>query len=191
MARPDDLHQLPAGLPVPVDDGACAHLLGMAVPALSLPSTAGGAVDLAAATQALTVIYAYPRTGVPDREAPGGNAAWDLIPGARGCTPQSCAYRDHHAELVRAHAQVFGLSTQTPDYQAEMAGRLHLPFAVLSDADLRLTRALRLPTFFVEGMELLKRLTLLCEGGRVVHVRYPVFPSDQDAAEVMRWLAAR
>jgi peroxiredoxin len=180
-----DLSTLPADLPVPVDDGACDHLVGMNVPAIALPSTAGRRVVLAETGRPRTVVYAYPRTGVPGEPLPDG---WDLIPGARGCTPQSCSFRDHHAELLDLGAEVFGLSTQTTAFQQEMAARLHLPFEVLSDADLRLAEALRLPTFEVAGMTLIKRLTLVLQGGRIEHVFYPVFPPDQSAAQTIAWL---
>jgi peroxiredoxin len=184
MAR--DLGTLPADLPVPVDDGACDHLVGMSVPAIALPSTAGGSVVLAHAGRPRTVVYAYPRTGVPGEPLPEG---WDQIPGARGCTPQSCAFRDHHQQLLEMGAEVYGLSTQTTAFQGEMAARLHLPFAVLSDADLELTRALRLPTFEAAGMTLIRRLTLILQGGRIEHVFYPVFPPDQSAAQTLAWAA--
>lgn len=186
MPRSDDLHSLPANLPVPVDDGACAHLPGAIVPPIALPATSGGAITLAT-LPGRTVVYAYPRTGVPDRDPPAG---WDLVPGARGCTPQSCAYRDHHAELRALGAQVFGLSTNPTDYQQEAASRLHLPFALLSDHELHLTHALHLPTFEIGSMTLLKRFTLILREGRIEHVRYPVFPTDQDADQVIAWLQA-
>jgi peroxiredoxin len=182
-----DLGALPAGLPVPVDDGACDHLAGMSVPAIPLMSTAGRDVVLADTGQPRTVVYVYPRTGEPDRPSPEG---WDMIPGARGCTPQSCSFRDHHQELLALGAEVYGLSSQTIAYQQEMVARLHLPFEVLSDADLRLTRALRLPTFEVEGMILIKRLTLILQGGRIEHVLYPVFPPDRSAEQTINWLRA-
>ena len=176
---------LPPDLPRPIDDGAAAHLVGLAMPKVSLPSTSGRQVDLAGLKGTRTVIYAYPMTGVPGKPLPEG---WDMIPGARGCTPQSCSFRDHHAELAVLGADVFGLSTQTTDYQREMSERLHLPFEVLSDADFELTEALRLPTFEADGMRLLKRLTLIVRDGRVEHVLYPVFPPNESAAEVMAWL---
>jgi peroxiredoxin len=182
-----DLGTLPADLPVPVDDGACDHLIGLRVPAIALPSTAGRDVVLAETGRPRTVVYAYPRTGEPDKPSPDG---WDMIPGARGCTPQSCSFRDHHQELLDLGAEVFGLSTQTTAYQHEMAARLHLSFEVLSDADLRLTKALRLPTFEVAAMTLIKRLTLVLQGGRIEHVFYPVFPPDQSAAQTLAWLRA-
>ena len=190
MTRSDDLYTLPAGLPVPVDDGACDHLPGLELPDLALPATSGRAVELRSLGPGWTVLYCYPRTGVPDEDPPGGLAAWDAIPGARGCTPQSCSYRDHHGELRDLGAQVFGLSTQTTSYQREMADRLHLPFAVLSDAELRFATALRLPTFTVAGFTLIQRLTLLVRGGRIDKFFYPVFPSDADAPRVVEWLRA-
>jgi peroxiredoxin len=185
MAR--DFTSLPADLPVPVDDGACDHLVGMSVPATALPSTAGRDVALAQTGRPRTVVYAYPRTGVPGEPLPDG---WDMIPGARGCTPQSCSFRDDHQELLDLGAEVFGLSTQTTAFQQEMAARLHLPFEVLSDAGLRFAKALRLPTFQVAGMTLIRRLTLILQGGRIEHVFYPVFPPDQSAAQTIAWLRA-
>ena len=131
------------------------------------------------------MIYCYPRTGRPGEPLPDG---WDAIPGARGCTPQSCAFRDHHRELADLGAEVYGLSTQTTDYQREMAERLHLPFEVLSDARFALTDALRLPTFEVDGMRLIKRLTLIVRNQRIEHVLYPVFPPNESAAQVIDWL---
>jgi peroxiredoxin len=176
---------LPPDLPVPVDDGAADHLTGTALPHVSLYSTAGRMVDLPRLNAARTIIYCYPMTGVPGKPLPPG---WDLIPGARGCTPQTCGFRDHLEELRDLNAEVFGLSTQTTEYQREMANRLHLPFEILSDADWKLSHALRLPTFEVEGMRLLKRLTLVIREGRIEHVFYPVFPPNESAAEVVKWL---
>ncbi len=187
MARSDDVYKLPDNLPVPVDDGACRHLPGMRLPAVSLSSTAGGLVDLSA-LRGTVVIYAYPRTGEPDKDPPPG---WDAIPGARGCTPQSCAFRDHHQELRALGASVYGLSTQTTAYQREMVERLHLPFPVLSDARLKLVRALKLPTFTVEGMVLIKRLTLIIDDATISKVFYPVFPPDKNADKVIAWLSTR
>ncbi len=188
MARTDDVYKLPADLPIPTDDGACRHLPGSRLPPVSLPSTAGGALDLST-LRGTVVIYCYPRTGDPNKNPPAG---WDAIPGARGCTPQSCAFRDHYRELrALGVAAVYGLSTQTTDYQKEMAERLHLPFPVLSDAKLELTRALKLPTFTIEGMTLIKRLTLIVDDGVVTKVFYPVFPPDKNAGEVIAWLSAR
>jgi peroxiredoxin len=182
-----DYSALPSDLPRPLDDGACRHLPGMRMPNLSLTSTAGRTVNVGVLPPGRTVIYCYPMTGVPGRPLPAG---WDLIPGARGCTPQSCGFRDHYRELGELGAGVFGLSTQTTDYQREMAERLNLPFEVLSDADLAFARALTLPLFEVEGMQLIKRLTLLVRDGRIEHVFYPVFPPDRSAAEVIDWLRA-
>jgi peroxiredoxin len=176
--------ELPSDLPVPIDDGACDHLAGRRLPSLALPATTGPAVDLST-LPGRTVVYAYPRTGQPDRP-PGPD--WDAIPGARGCTPEACAFRDHHAELVDLGAEVFGLSTQTSEYQREAALRLQLPFALLSDSELALTHALDLPTFSYEGQTLLRRLTLVVLDGRIEHVFYPVFPPDSHATEVVAWL---
>jgi peroxiredoxin len=186
VARTDDLFELPADLPVPVDDGACDHLPGMRVPPITLRSTSGRWVGVSELT-GRTVVYCYPRTGEPDRDPPPG---WNEIPGARGCTPQTCAFRDHHAEIRSLGAEVFGLSTQTTRYQREMVERLHVPFEVLSDADLLMARALRLPTFSAEGITLVKRLTLIVSDGVIEHVMYPVFPPDRNAADVIRWLEA-
>jgi peroxiredoxin len=182
-----DLYHLPENLPVPVDDGACDHLAGLEVPSIALPSTAGRLIDLASQL-GTTVVYCYPRTGRPDQPIPAG---WDDIPGARGCTPQSCAFRDHYRELQVLGAQVFGLSSQDTDYQREAVQRLHLPFELLSDANLDFARALQLPTFEVEGMTLIKRLTLVIADGRIVKVFYPVFPPDKNADEVVAWLSER
>jgi peroxiredoxin len=176
---------LPSDLPRPVDDGTCDHLVGLAMPPVRLPSTAGRLVDLETLAAPRTVIYCYPRTGRPGEPLPDG---WDTIPGARGCTPQSCAFRDHHAELADLGAEVYGLSTQTTDYQREMAKRLHLPFEVLSDERCAFVDALRLPTFEVDGMRLVKRLTLIVRDQRIEHVFYPVFPPDQSADQVASWL---
>lgn len=176
-----------SSLPVPQDDGAARHLPGICIPSIPLAATDGTTVDLSRLA-ARTVVYAYPRTGRPDEPNPEG---WDLIPGARGCTPQSCAFRDHFAELKSLGiAHLFGLSTQHTAYQREMAERLHLPFPVLSDQSMALTRALRLPTFETHGMILLKRLTLILRDGRVEHVFYPVFPPDRNAEQVAAWLAS-
>jgi peroxiredoxin len=179
------MYSLPADLPVPVDDGAARHLPGRRVPALALPSTAGRLVQLYALGSGWTVLFCYPRTGHPDEPGP---PEWDAIPGARGCTPQACSYRDRHAEMRGLGAQVFGVSTQSTAYQQEMAERLHLPYEVLSDADFRLTEALALPTFEAGGMRLLKRLTLLVQAGRIEACFYPVFPPDADAEHVLGWL---
>jgi peroxiredoxin len=182
------LGTLPADLPVPVDDGACDHLAGMRVPAIALPSTGGREVVLAEAGAPRAVVYIYPRTGVPGQALPDG---WDAIPGARGCTPQSCSFRDHFADLkALGVAQVFGLSTQDADYQREAVERLRLPFPILSDVELKLTRAIDLPTFAVAGMILLKRMAWVIDDGVVTKVFYPVFPPDKSAGEVIAWLKA-
>lgn len=187
MARSDSVYELPPDLPAPSDDGACAHLVGLAVPPLALPATDGRQVELAA-LPGRTVVYCYPRTGRPDQELPSG---WNAIPGARGCTPEACGFRDHYAELQALGATVFGLSTQDTDYQREAAERLHLPFPLLSDAELRFTTALRLPTFEVDGMTLINRLTLVLRDGVIEHVFYPVFPPDTHAEAVLAWLVAQ
>jgi peroxiredoxin len=188
--KPDTAHDpnlLPAGLPVPSDDGAARHLAGIRLPSIALPATDGNEVDLARLASR-TVVYIYPRTGQPGVASPDG---WDAIPGARGCTPQSCSFRDHFAELKSLGvAHLFGLSTQDTAYQREAVDRLHLPFAILSDAGLRLTRALGLPTFTVAGMTLLKRMALVIDDGGVAKVFYPVFPPDENAAVVVAWLRA-
>lgn len=185
MAGKESFYELPPHLPIPVDDGACRHLSGLRVPSVPLPSTAGRVVDLGALA-GWTVVYCYPRTGRPGEESPQG---WDAIPGARGCTPQSCAFRDHHPELEALGARVFGLSAQTTEYQQEAAARLRLPFELLSDTDLAFARALRLPTFRLDSMTLIKRLTLVLRGGQVTKVFYPVFPPDTNAQDVIAWLA--
>jgi peroxiredoxin len=176
---------LPADLPVPQDDGAAAHLTGARLPDLSLPATDASTVNLGRLT-GRTVVYIYPRTGRPGQAPPTG---WDAIPGARGCTPQSCSFRDHFAELKRLGvAQLYGLSTQDTAYQHEAVERMHLPFAILSDADLNLTRALNLPTFKVDGMTLIKRMAWVIDDGVITKVFYPVFPPDKSAEEVVTWL---
>jgi peroxiredoxin len=180
----DNLTELPKDLPVPMDDGAAAHLEGMSLAQIALPSTDGGTVELASLTGRF-VIYIYPMTGRPGVPLPEG---WDAIPGARGCTPQSCNFRDHHTELSALGVGVFGLSTQDTDYQREVRDRLHLPFQLLSDTSLQLKSVLRLPTFHVQGTELYKRLTLIIETGKIEKVFYPVFPPDKNAEEVLAWL---
>jgi peroxiredoxin len=173
-------------IPAPVDDGAAAHLEGTTMPPISLVATDDTAVTLSALS-GRTVIFAYPRTGEPGKIALVDD--WDMIPGARGCTPQTCAFRDLFAELKAAGAkQVFGLSTQSNTYQTEMASRLHLPFPVLSDEKLELTRALHLPTMQVAGLTLIKRLALIVDDSSISHVFYPVFPPDRNASDVLAWL---
>ena len=176
---------LPPGIPIPQDDGAARHLAGATLPDLALPATDGAPVNLSR-LKGRTVIYIFPRTGVPGVDPPTG---WDQIPGARGCTPQSCAFRDHFSELTRLGvAHLYGLSTQDTAYQREAAVRLHLPFALLSDEKLALTNALKLPTFTVAGMTLLKRMALIADDSRITKVFYPVFPPDKNAVEVLAWL---
>ena len=178
---------LPDDLPVPVDDGACAHLAGLPIPALTLDSSMGP-VSLRELGVDLAVLYVYPRTGRPDRPTP---AAWDAIPGARGCTPQSCAFRDHAADLASLGARVAGLSAQTLADQIEFAEREHMPFPVLADPERKLGAALRLPTFEFEGLELYKRVTLVLEAAHIAKVFYPVFPPDRNVADVIAWLRER
>jgi peroxiredoxin len=180
-----DYQRLPPDLPVPEDDGAAEHLAGMTVPELALPSTAGGTADLGRLGRERLVAYVYPRTGVPGQPSPVG---WDDIPGARGCTPQSCAFRDSLAEFTELGATVIGISAQEPEEQLEFAEREHIPFPLLSDIGLKLAATLRLPAFEVEGMTLYRRLTFVAEAGRIVKVFYPVFPPDRNAAEVLAWL---
>ncbi|HET7271762.1 MAG TPA: peroxiredoxin [Rubrobacter sp.] len=187
MERNENLYSVPEGIPEPSDDGACDHLPGTRLPSVSLTSTDGDLVDLSS-LPGTTVVYCYPMTGRPDRDLPPG---WDDIPGARGCTPQSCAFRDHHAELQALGARVFGLSTQDSDYQREAAERLHLPFRLLSDRALEFAGALDLPTFEAQGMTLTKRLTLVIEDGEIRHFFYPVFPPGSNAEEVAGWLSER
>jgi peroxiredoxin len=175
-------------IPAPLDDGATRHLKGARMASVPLQATNGEIVDLSV-IPGRVVVYAYPRTGKPGVENPEG---WDMIPGARGCTPQTCSFRDHFAELRALGVDhLFGLSTQDPDYQRDAAERLHLPFALLSDEHLKLTRAMNLPTFVTSGMTLLKRFTLVVNDGTVEHVFYPVFPPDRSASEVIEWLRLR
>jgi peroxiredoxin (alkyl hydroperoxide reductase subunit C) len=176
------LSMLPADLPAPVDDGAAAHLDGMRLPNVPLAATDGTVVDLAT-IPGTVVVFAYPRTGRPGE--PSLVADWDQIPGARGCTPHTCGFRDVHAEFTALGARVFGLSTQDTAYQREMTERLHVPFPVLSDADLTLTHALRLPAMDVAGQTLLKRIAWIARDGTIARVFYPVFPPDRNAADVL------
>jgi peroxiredoxin len=174
-------------IPAPTDDGAAQHLKGMRMAAIPLAGTHGEMVDLST-KHGRVVVYAYPRTGQPGAANPEG---WDMIPGARGCTPQACAFRDHYAELTALGVSwLYGLSTQDSAYQREAAERLHLPFPILSDEHLELTRAMRLPVFETGGMTLMKRFTLVIDDGVITHVFYPVFPPDRDAETVIAWLLA-
>lgn len=180
-----DYASLPPDLPVPEDDGAADHLEGADLPTVLLPSTQGDELDLSALSRKRLVAYVYPRTGVPEQPLPEG---WDDIPGARGCTPQSCAFRDTLAEFEFRGASVIGISAQTPEEQREFAAREHIPFPLLSDTELKLAATLGLPTFEVDGMTLYKRLTFVAEADHIVKVFYPVFPPDRNATEVLTWL---
>jgi peroxiredoxin len=181
----DDFTSLPPHLPVPVDDGAADHLAGLELPSLALPATTGGTIDLADLARARLVAYVYPRTGKPGEPLPEG---WDDIPGARGCTPQSCSYRDSLAQFRALGATVIGISAQSVAEQAEFAAREQIPFPLLGDPGLLLADRLRLPTFEATGMTLYRRLTLIAEAGRIAKVFYPVFPPDRDATQVLAWL---
>lgn len=180
-----DPRKLSDGLPAPVDDGACDHLVGLTVPHLRLTSTHGDEVDIADLASGPAVVYVYPRTGVPGVEMPDG---WDLIPGARGCTPQSCSYRGEHGAFRDVGVSVFGLSTLSTQAQHEFAVREHLPFTLLSDPEIAVGNALGLPTFLAGGAALYKRVTLIIEAGEIVYARYPVFPADTDADITLAWL---
>jgi peroxiredoxin len=183
---PADYGQLPQGLPIPLDDGACRHLAGKALPSFSLPTTDGREIDLSA-VPGWVVVYCYPMTGRPGVALPDG---WDAIPGARGCTPQSCGFRDRFAELKTLDVEVYGMSAQSTAYQQEAADRLHLPFALISDSGLGLTDALGLPTFEVGGSRLHKRVTLIVRDGVIRKYFYPVFPPDRNIDDVLDWLNA-
>ena len=182
-----DPYVLPANLPVPQDDGAAEHLPGEPIPALVLPSSRGP-VDRSEWAERRLVLYVYPRAGRPGRPMVPG---WDAIPGARGCTPQSCAFRDHHAELAELGARVLGLSAQPQADQVEFAQRNEMPFPIVSDERLELEAALRLPTFEVGGLTLYKRITLVADDGAITKVFYPVFPPDRNAADVVAYLRGR
>ncbi len=176
-----------SAIPAPKDDGATDHLVGAVLPSVSLTATDGAAYDLSTLS-GTTVLYVYPKTGQPGQDMPEG---WDMIPGARGCTPQSCSFRDHFAELKGLGVDhLFGLSTQPSDYQTEAAERLHLPFPILSDADLAFANALTLPTFDAWGETLIKRMAFVIRDGVIVHVFYPIFPPDRNAELVVDWLKA-
>lgn len=182
--REDSFINLPTNLPVPEDDGLASHLIGVNLPSIQLESTNDQKVDLSKIDQKL-VLYCYPMTGHPNVPLPNG---WNEIPGARGCTPQSCSFRDHHGEFLELGAEVFGLSTQSTEYQKEMVERLHLPFSVLSDANRKFADALDLPTFAVDGVILLKRLTIIASNTIIEAVHYPVFPSHRDPIWVLDYL---
>ena len=180
-----DFSQLPSDLPVPIDDGAGDRLLGKSLPNLVLHSTSGTSVNLSN-LKSRVVFYCYPMTGQPGVKLPDN---WDSIPGARGCTPQSCSFRNHYQELQALNTQVYGVSTQTSSVQQEAVARLHLPFELLSDANLELVTALQLPTFEVaDYQKLIKRLTFIADKGKIIKVFYPVFPPDRNAQDVIDWL---
>ena len=179
------LYQLPDNLPHPVDDGACDHLPGQLLPSLALPSTSGGVVNPARIDSEWVVMYCYPLTGVPGVALPNG---WDLVPGARGCTPQTCTFRDLYEEFSRLGVRVFGVSTQTTEYQRELIKRLNVPFEILSDHELQFARVLNLPTFTAANQVLLKRLTLVVRSGKIEKVFYPIFPPTKNAGDVLNWI---
>lgn len=178
------MSQLPSDLPAPIDDGAANHLAGLLLPDIELDTTYGQPIQLSK-LQGRHVIYIYPMTGQPNITLPDG---WDSIPGARGCTPQSCSFRDHADELAILNTKIFGLSSQTTEYQLEAKNRLHLPFELLSDASLALKNSLKLPTFYVGNLELYKRLTMIVENNRIIKTFYPVFPPDKNVDDVIEWL---
>jgi peroxiredoxin len=187
--KPTDLRSLPDDLPVPEDDGAADHLAGASVPSVVLAASAGEPVDLSAAAsgEGALIVYIYPQTGIPGRPLPAG---WDRIPGARGCTPQSCAFRDSVRDLIDLGAMVFGLSAQPLDEQRDFAEREHLPYPLLNDEAFRLAEELDLPTFKANGTRYYRRLTFIARRGRIVKVFYPVFPPQDNAADVIAWLRA-
>lgn len=177
-----------SGIPAPADDGGARHLTGMRIADVALPATDGTAISLAG-RNGTVVVFAYPRTGTPGQISLVDD--WDMIPGARGCTPQTCAFRDLAADLKAAGAdEIYGLSTQDTPYQRELAARLHLPFSVLSDEKLALTKAMKLPTMEIAGSTLIKRMALVIRDGVIAKVFYPVFPPDRNAADVLAWLKA-
>lgn len=179
-----NVYEIPPGLPIPQDDGSTDHLKGLRLPNVSLKATNGTTINFGDIFSRL-VIYCYPMTGQPNVALPDG---WDQIPGARGCTPQSCSFRDHYQELQALGAEVVGLSVQTTEYQKEMVDRLHLPFPVVSDSDYQFQKALNMPTFIAAGMTLLKRVTLIANHGVIEAVHYPIFPSDSDPGWVIDYL---
>ena len=180
----NNLSKLPKNLPVPEDDGLASHLVGSKMPSVPLLSTSGEWIDLSK-IEGWTMVYCYPLTGRPDESLPEG---WDQIPGARGCTAEACAFSDYHQDFQHMGVTVFGVSTQASDYQSEMVNRLHLPFDVLSDSNLNLVNALKLPTMQVNNLTLIKRLTMIVHSSVIRHVNYPVFPPDQEPINVMSWL---
>jgi peroxiredoxin len=185
MPDSDALHSLPDGLPVPKDDGAAQYLLGASMPSLQLASSAGERLDLGELARQTMILYVYPRTGVPGQPLPAG---WDQIPGARGCTPQSCAFRDSVAQIAELDGAIFGLSSQDLAEQQEFAAREHIPYPLINDSSFSLAGELGLPTFEADGERYYRRLTLIARSARIVKVFYPVFPPQQNAADVIAWL---
>ncbi|MFN7904221.1 MAG: redoxin family protein [Pseudobdellovibrionaceae bacterium] len=180
-----DLNSLPSDLPVPQDDGACDHLSQLAIPRIILPSTVDRKIDLQKQSQKPTILFFYPRTGEPSMPAPED---WDLIPGARGCTPQSCGFRDLNSEFKELGFEIFGVSSQNSEYQKEFVKRNHIPFEILSDEEFKLTDAINLPTFQYNEMRLIKRMALVLKDGKIVKVFYPVFPPNKNAETVLSWI---
>ncbi len=179
-----NVYEIPPNLPIPENDGSTNHLRGLRLPNISLKATDGSTVSFGNISNRL-VIYCYPMTGQPNVALPDG---WDQIPGARGCTPQSCSFRDHYQELQALGAEVVVLSVQTTEYQKEMVDRLQVPFPVVSDSDYQFQKALNMPTFMAAGMTLLKRVTLIANHGVIEAVHYPIFPSDSDPGWVIDYL---
>ncbi|MGY0037194.1 peroxiredoxin [Pedobacter sp. NJ-S-72] len=181
----NNLEILPPDLPIPADDGACEHLPGLAIPGLTLKATNRKLIDLSE-IQGRLVIYCYPMTGPEHIPLPEG---WDAIPGARGCTPQACSFRDHYQELQQLNTQVYGMSTQSTTDQIESKERLHLPFELLSDENLAFTKALNLPLHTLGDLKFLKRVTLIFENGIIAKHFYPVFPPDKNIDDVLQYLS--
>jgi len=181
-----DLYQLPDDLPVPVDDGACDHLEGMLLPSLLLETSSGISLNLSD-LKGIVVIFFYPMIGSPDSPPMGD---WNEIPGARGCTPQTCSYRDSYQQLTDLGAKVFGASAQAIEEQCAAAVRLKLPFQLLNDSAFKLTESLKLPAFEYQGVKMIKRLTLVVVDGVIRKVFYPVFPPNENVDHVISWLNA-
>ncbi len=182
-----DLSKIPDGLPIPTDDGACNHLVGMSLPSIDLMTTSDRLLNLNDINKP-TVIFFYPRTGEPNKPAP---ADWDLIPGARGCTPQSCGFRELYSEFTKLGFQVFGLSSQDTNYQKEFVQRNHIPFEILSDSQFQLIDQMNLPTFQYNGLRLVKRMALIIQDGQIIKIFYPVFPPNENASTVLLWLKSK
>jgi peroxiredoxin len=183
-----DLTKIPEGLPIPIDDGACNHLFKISIPEIILRTTSDRSVNLNELTKKPTIFFFYPRTGEPNKPAP---ADWDLIPGARGCTPQSCGFRDLNHEFQKCGFQIFGVSSQDTNYQKEFVDRNHIPFEILSDSDFELTTKMNIPTFTYNGLKLIKRMAWVVENSIITHVFYPVFPPNENASTVLSWLQKR